>query len=153
MTTYPNQYLALQAVALLVLGLSGPAVAHNGAVAIAVPVEGITIDGDLSDWPEGLVRYPVALHVYGDKPEGGDDIQGFFRIGYHARENALYVAVEVQDESVVVDTTAGARGNTQDGCLVYVDERHEREDAPSTLYILAGTIRQGPEQEAEVEVR
>ena len=71
MVTYLNQYLALRAVALLVLGLSGPAVAHNGAVAIAVPVEGIAIDGDLSDWPEGLVRYPVALHVYGDKPEGG----------------------------------------------------------------------------------
>jgi hypothetical protein len=34
------------ALGLLILGLSGPVVAHNGAVAIAVPVEGITIDGD-----------------------------------------------------------------------------------------------------------
>jgi len=29
-----------------------PLSAHNGAVAIAVPVEGIMVDGDLSDWPE-----------------------------------------------------------------------------------------------------
>ncbi len=39
---------------LLVLSYPHPTHAHNGAVAIAVPVEGITVDGDLSDWPEGL---------------------------------------------------------------------------------------------------
>ena len=35
-----------------------PVQAHNGAVAIAVPVEGITVDGDLSDWPEEMVMSP-----------------------------------------------------------------------------------------------
>ena len=34
--------------------LAVPLSAHNGAVAIAVPVEGIVVDGDLSDWPEGM---------------------------------------------------------------------------------------------------
>ncbi len=37
-------------VALLLTALSCPAAAHNGAVAIAVPLEGIVVDGDLSDW-------------------------------------------------------------------------------------------------------
>jgi len=35
--------------------------AHNGKVAIAVPVEGIVVDGDLSDWPEDMRRYPILL--------------------------------------------------------------------------------------------
>jgi hypothetical protein len=39
---------------LILLSLTRLAQAHNGAVAIAVPVEGITIDGDFSDWPEGM---------------------------------------------------------------------------------------------------
>ena len=34
---------------LILFGLMRLAGAHNGAVAIAVPVDGITIDGDLSD--------------------------------------------------------------------------------------------------------
>jgi len=41
---------------LAVLLLAVPLYAHNGAVAIAVPVEGIVVDGDLSDWPEGMAR-------------------------------------------------------------------------------------------------
>ena len=38
---------------LFLLTLPHSAQAHNGAVAIAVPMEGITVDGDLSDWPGG----------------------------------------------------------------------------------------------------
>lgn len=38
-----------------------PAVARNGSVAIAVPVERITIDRDFSDWPKDMRRYPFAL--------------------------------------------------------------------------------------------
>ena len=34
---------------LLLMALPWPLSAHNGAVAIAVPVEGIVVDGDLSD--------------------------------------------------------------------------------------------------------
>ena len=38
-----------------------PLSADNGAVAIAVPVEGIVVDGDLSDWPEEVPWLPVEL--------------------------------------------------------------------------------------------
>ena len=34
---------------LILVGLSSPAESHNGRVAIAAPVEGITVDGDLAD--------------------------------------------------------------------------------------------------------
>ena len=44
---------------LLALVLPHFAYAHNGAVAIAMPVEGIVIDGELSDWPEGMRQYPI----------------------------------------------------------------------------------------------
>ena len=55
----PYSYIC--AAPLFLTALSCPSVAHNGAVAIAVPVEGIKVDGDLSDWSEGMRRYPIAL--------------------------------------------------------------------------------------------
>jgi hypothetical protein len=104
----------------LLRGFSGPpsVEAHNGSVAIAVPVEGIVVDGDFSDWPEGMTRCPILLLEYGEKLKDAEDFAGDFRIGYNERENALYVAVEVQDESTVIDTatTNPVPWNTQDGC-------------------------------------
>ena len=105
----------------LLLALSLPAAAHNGALATAVPVAGITIDGDFSDWPAGMTRYPIALPGYGIKPKDARDFQGSFRIGYSAPENALYLAVEMQDESAVTDTLNPTSRYTQDGCEVWVD--------------------------------
>ena len=100
---------------LFLLSLSLPAAAHNRAVAIAVPVEGITIDGDFSDWPETMVRYPIALPVYGDSPEDEEDFQSSFRIGYSESENALYLAVEMADESAVIDTPRRSSGMSRTG--------------------------------------
>jgi hypothetical protein len=57
---------------LLPLILAWPAQAHNGAVALAVPVEGITVDGDLSDWP--TIRcgqfFRIGRGIYGLVPLG-----------------------------------------------------------------------------------
>ncbi|MBT4500315.1 MAG: hypothetical protein HOC74_21490, partial [Gemmatimonadetes bacterium] len=126
-----------------------PSQAHNGAVAIAVPVEGITIDGDLSDWPEDMRRYPTILPESGVRPKDLNDFQGSFRIGYNDQENALYIAVEVQDESVVIDTTA--TWDTQDGCEIYVDVEHKEQDFPAEQYVVYGTHRRAGRHEVEVK--
>lgn len=42
--------------------------AHSGAVGLAYPLEGIVVDGDLSDWPADLKRYPIDRPEYGDHP-------------------------------------------------------------------------------------
>lgn len=70
---------------------------HSG-LALAYPVSGIGIDGDLSDWPAGLPRYPVSLTLFGGPPADPQDCLAEFQAGYSEVENALYVAVEVQDE-------------------------------------------------------
>lgn len=41
--------------------LSHPVFAHNGAVAVALPMGDITLDGDLGDWPKNLPHYPIAI--------------------------------------------------------------------------------------------
>ncbi|MEW6755759.1 MAG: hypothetical protein AB1505_32990, partial [Candidatus Latescibacterota bacterium] len=87
----------------LLLSLAAPAAAHNGALALAYPVQGVAVDGDLSDWPHDLPRYPVALTELGDRPRSAADHDASFRIGYHAADGALYLALEASDQSTVID--------------------------------------------------
>ena len=133
--------LLLLPLLLLILLHPHPSHAHNGAVAIAVPVQGIVVDGDLSEWPDGMREYEIELCEYGDKPVNEEDFKGWFRVGYNEQENALYVAVEVQDESVVVDESAGTAWDSKDGCEVYVDEGHGKNGVPVTQYAIRGKNR------------
>ena len=130
-------YPATYAIVLLSPILSTPAEAHNGAVAIAMPVEGIKLDGDFSDWPADLRRYPIA-HKSGDAPLSAEDIQGFFHIGYQTEGNVLYVAVEVQDDSIVEIPVDEKAWHTQDGCWVFLEIAHKTEDTNPALYALEG---------------
>ena len=79
--------------ALLVLALSIPASGHKGKqTAYAIPLDGITIDGRLDDWPERMAVYPIAVSQsdFGfEPPEGPADLKASFRIGYDAGENLL----------------------------------------------------------------
>ena len=82
---------------LLLIGLLSlsvtPARAHNGALAVSAPISDITVDGDLSDWPEGLERYAIALPEYGARPQNAADLEAAFRLGYNDENKSLYIAV------------------------------------------------------------
>ena len=54
---------------LLLTALTSPSVAHNGAGAIAVPVEGIVVDGQFDDWPRGGPA--LARRSYGGRGSPG----------------------------------------------------------------------------------
>ena len=113
---------------LLLTALSCPSDAHNGSLALAYPVDGITVDGDLSDWPVEMTAYPLTHLEYGVRPRHARDFRATFRLGYHAGEGSLYIAVEVWDEAFVSSPTTGVESwNAQDGCEVYVDLEHGRE--------------------------
>lgn len=121
-----------------------PLQAHNGHVALAAPLSNIVIDGDFSDWPEGMTRYPIALPEYGDLPRDETDFRADFRSGYNAAENALYLAVAVRDESSVIadDTPAsGPEWAIQDGCEIFVDVTHGEKDSPVRQFVIWGDRR------------
>ena len=113
--------------------------AHSGAVAQAVPLSGIVVDGDLSDWPETMVRYPIRRTEFYEPPSNADDIQAHFYIGYDMNENALYIAIEVLDDSVVLLDSGGTWRN-QDGSGLYLDVVHGDLTSPVLHYGLWGNI-------------
>ena len=123
------------------LSFYAPAMAHNGAVAIAVPVEGITIDGDLADWPGEMQWYPISITAGGAPPRDAVDLTARFKIGYHLQENALYAAVEVRDESTQIDEIHGPHWYLLDGCEIYVDAAHSQEDLLFERYAVLGEFR------------
>ena len=109
-----QQYFKLISCVLCLVMLSAETYADNGAVATAVPVSGIVVDGDLSDWPTSLKDYPIAYPERGDVPKSAEDLQASFRIGYNQEEQLLYVAVLVRDECLVL------KGSKGDGCEVFI---------------------------------
>ncbi|MEW6755987.1 MAG: FG-GAP-like repeat-containing protein, partial [Candidatus Latescibacterota bacterium] len=118
--TRPAAYLAL--IALLVTASAGPCLA-DGATAYAVPLTGITVDGQLDDWPAGMAVYPIAWvsPVYKPTPpDGPQDLTASFRVGYDAAADQLYLGVTVRDDQVVT-RAEGAAYHNQDLCEVYVD--------------------------------
>ena len=134
-------------VLLLALGIGAPVCAHNGSVALAVPVEEIVVDGDFSDWPVEARRYSVARFGYGDPPGDESDLKAWFSLGYDISGNALYLAVEVEDDAVLV----GAEGEDQDGCEVYLDLLHGDRDSPATMYAAYGERREVRNQRGSLQ--
>ncbi len=123
---------------LFVIGALAPrlAEAHNGTNGLSLPVQGITLDGDLGDWPAGLPRYSISAKGEGAEASGPADLNAWFRLGYNIGENALYAAVEVEDDSILRDPPAGVTPfyNTQDGCEIYVDLHSLRAPQPPTQF-------------------
>lgn len=117
---------------------SGPAYGQNGVVGIAYPADGITIDGDLGDWPKGLQAYPIDRVEYGNKLGGEHDLKAHFRLAFNPGERALYVAIEVDDDSTVLDGPGETRWDGQDGCEVFLNARHEASGSPFTQYARYG---------------
>ena len=112
--------------------------AYSGDMAIAVPVRAIAVDGDLSDWPQTARWYSIEKVAAGVHAGDSADFTGAFSAGYAADENALYLAVEIQDESTVLDADEWPQWDAQDGCQIYVQEKGQ----PVVQYVAYGPHRQ-----------
>ena len=133
----------------LLLGVK--ALAHNGSLAVAYPLEGITVDGSLEDWPSDMEVYQASRPDYGDKPEDASDLSCQFRIGYDHHARMLYVAVRVNDQSLVYDPDSGDAWDTQDGCSIHLDRSHRGHYTTPEQYFQCGKELRGHGVNANLE--
>ena len=141
-------------IALSCLALCGTAEGHNGQVALVVPVEGISVDGELGDWPIEAAQHAIEAEEYGDARKGEGDFRGTFKIGYSAPENALYIAVEVEDESTVSAPGVDPQDwDTQDGCEIYIDLAHLDRESSVVQFAAYGDARSMIEVYEGVSIR
>jgi len=113
------------------------AVAHNGAVALAYPIKDIRIDGDFADWPADMPRYAITRSEFGERPRDASDYRADFRVGYNEAERALYLAIEVEDESIVINRGTNRGWDSEDACEVYVQVGHG-DGGVGSQYVLRG---------------
>ena len=120
-------------IALFLFTFSIGSFAQTGQIAIAHPVDNISVDGDLSDWPDDMVSYPIGGEngeLWGDKPMDSTDFSATFKIGYNKKDKAIYIGVSVQDESFIIDKNENADFNTHDGNEIYLDIMHYPNGSP-----------------------
>ena len=115
-----------------------PTAGHSGAVALTEAVSGLSVDGDLADWPADRVRRPVARAEYGARPLDDGDLRAWFSAGYDYGAMALFLAVEVVDESIVIDTSSSGTWNSSDGCEIYLDLQHRLDGSAAVQYAIYG---------------
>jgi hypothetical protein len=120
----------------------------------APALSGITIDGDLKDWPAAMPRYPIQNMQAFPSANGpgrrehaflstSPDLSAAFSVGYDPKEQVIYLAVIVRDDQLIV-------GNTSpwdtDAVEVYIDGLHSETmdagEAPVLQYI--GLPGKGP---------
>ncbi|RUL81856.1 DOMON domain-containing protein [Tautonia sociabilis] len=98
--------------------------------ASAPVLKGITIDGDLSDWPDSMTIHSLdKLFNYDGRRQNfedlestdllkPDDLSAAFAVGYSPEEQLLYVAVIVRDETLIANSTSHL---TTDAVEIFVD--------------------------------
>lgn len=100
--------------------------ANNGTIGHAYPIKDITVDGDLSDWPADLIKYP--LTNFSNQPDSvkDRDLRAYLMMGYNLAEQCLYVAVEAWDDDIVRNPE-NPLWYTHDMQVLYLDPAHKSE--------------------------
>ena len=128
--------------------------AHNGMVTSVYPVDGIVIDGSSEDWPANGTRHQLSYPEFGAPPRDESDFQGEFQMAYNAAENALYVLVEVEDQSALLDEGANDQWDSLDSLEVYLDLDHGGESSTVLPFTFQGNrLTHGNPNELEITFR
>ena len=113
-------------------------------LALALPISGITVDGDLSDWPREMPALPIRneFGIYGPTDTEGtdldtsEDLSPSFRVGYDPQEQLLYVAVEVRDDVLYQAATV----DRTDACEIYVSGLYGDDHSPIQYALVPGRL-------------
>ena len=110
--------------------------AHTGSVVQAFPIEGAEIDGDLSEWPDGLPS--AVLEGYtSTAPMTPTDLDVSFQVAIDIQRSRLLVAVQVIDDDLVTASTSEDNLFAFDSCTLFFDPEHHP-DGSEPITLIAG---------------
>jgi hypothetical protein len=131
MTMRSTVTLALGVLAVSATATAGTQDGRAERPSVGAPaLEGIAIDGDLSDWPDSMTIHSLdkLFHYDGMRQRfedlertdlvEPDDLSAAFAVGYSPEEQLLYVAVIVRDETLIASSTSHL---TTDAVELFVD--------------------------------
>ena len=97
----------------------------------------VQIDGDLSDWPDGMRQYAVgnAPAAYaGARVDGPADLSARFMVGHDPDQDLLYIAVIVRDDDLVI----GHGVMSTDACELYIHPGEGHSGGPAQYVLVPG---------------
>ncbi|MEO0333907.1 MAG: hypothetical protein AAF223_19910, partial [Bacteroidota bacterium] len=109
------------------------------AHAFAQPISGITIDGDMSDWPEEFMAYPIKSKMWGDDLASPEDLTAKFHVGYSKEDNTILLAIIIDDDYAKEDENPS--WNNQDTYTFYVNEQYKINGSGVARYSLANNFK------------
>ena len=117
------------------LGSSDHSSAHNGAVAIALPVDGIEIDGDLSDWPASTVLHPIRIAEL-EAVVDSADIYVTMQAGYSRSQHRMILGLSFSDDYLLQPQSHLDNEDFLDAdrCLIAFTYDHRLIEIPSFDY-------------------
>lgn len=116
--------------------------ADNGQIAFAYPITDITVDGDLSDWPTTLTRYPIERELRNNQLPPASDFSASFRVAYDLNKQSVFFAIEITDQSHVVAEKGDKMWVFQDSIGLYIDPNHSIKGSGAHLYTAIGPHRE-----------
>ena len=116
---------------------SYPLKANNGYVVIADAATNIEVDGDFADWPDTVSHHRIRHNVYGSPIRGEQDCNATFRAAYDREQHLLYVAVEVKDESFVINSPK-EHWSTRDGNGIRLGMNHGADGVVGVDFVVKG---------------
>ncbi len=134
------KWTPLQAKWVALLGLvcaidAEPAAANQSQIVRAPILEGIVVDGDISDWPSSMKRYTFDHSEHASQHREG----AYFMTGHSQDDGKLYLAIVVEDNQVV-------RGRTwynTDGVEVYLSRPGIGQSNPTQYAMIPGSSGRG----------
>ena len=116
--------------------------ADSGALAYAQAMDPISVDGDLSDWDADVPVYELGQALVGDT-------EARFRLAYNAADQALYVAMEVEDDTHILDEDSVDTWYLKDSHILYFDPEHSANGSAPFEFSAAGeAYRSIPEEKS-----
>ncbi|MEM9648086.1 MAG: sugar-binding protein, partial [Bacteroidota bacterium] len=106
-------------------------------IAIARPLDEISLDGSFKDWPETVNWYRME-HFFGNDDESNEDFSAQFAVSYQEKQQLLHIAIEVLDDDFIGDN--GQRHTTQDHMLLYVDALHNIQGGSPLFYVASDRV-------------
>lgn len=115
----------------LSLSLGNWAYADNGELAYAFSMPPITVDGELSDWPQTIQRYDLTRQLLGDD-------KASFQVAYNADERSIYIALTIKDDIHIPPEESQDSLNLKDSHILYFDPDHSKNGSAPFAFSATG---------------
>lgn len=106
----------------------------NTRIAYSRPIDNITIDGKINDWPIDTDRYKINQTIWSNVKNNKSGFPAYFMSGYQVDDNTIYIAIVVEDTFFETDKD---QWQDKDLYSLFIDEKHHSKGSGIARFTIA----------------